>query len=87
MSTHILEPLCAALIFATASLGADPDRAVRLQIDRTHKGDRLPFAEVIRLPELDQLAAHAHELPEGCDALVSPLTRSDLARIAGSCVS
>jgi hypothetical protein len=87
MNTHIVASICAGMVFVTASIGACSDGAVSALIDRAHKGDRLPLVEVIAPRPLDQLAAQAHDLLAGCEALVSPLTRSDLARIAGSCVS
>jgi hypothetical protein len=85
--THIVASICAGMVFVTASIGARSDGAVCALIDRSNKGDRLPLVEVIRPPVVDQLSALARDLPEGCVALVSPLARSDLARIAGSCES
>jgi hypothetical protein len=45
-------------------------------INRASKGDRLPAA-----------AAFQNELPDGCEALASPLARSALSRIAARCLS
>jgi hypothetical protein len=84
MRTHILMSICVGVIFATTSIGAFSDVGPRMEIvDRAHKGDRLPVAlvSVLRAP------VHGLELPEGCDALVSLLARTDLARIAGRCES
>jgi len=45
-------------------------------INRASKGDRLPTA-----------AAFHHDLPDGCEALASPLARSALSHIAARCLS
>ena len=87
MAKHILAIICAGLIAVSASAGARSDATVSAQIDRTHKGDRLPLVAVMPPPALDHVAARIRDLPAGCDALVSPLTRSDLARVAATCVS
>jgi hypothetical protein len=90
MRAHILFlSICGGLILATASIGAHSDVGASIVIDRTHKGDRLPLTEVnvTRPRAMDQRGAGAYDLPDGCDALVSPLTHSQLARIAGRCVS
>jgi hypothetical protein len=52
-------------------------------VNRTQKGDRLPLAQI----DVPRVPVSDASLPEGCDSLVSSLTRSDLARIAGRCVS
>jgi hypothetical protein len=66
--------ICVGVIFATTSIGALSDVGPRMEtVDRTHKGDRLPVAQV--------------SVPRGCDALVSSLVHSGLERIAGRCVS
>jgi hypothetical protein len=64
---------------ATARSGIDA--TVEL-VDRTHKGDRLPVRTTISASR-----PIGSSLPDGCDAAVSPLTRSDLARIAQRCES
>jgi hypothetical protein len=87
MRTHLLASICGGLILTTISIGAHSDVGSSLQIDRAHKGDRLPIATVIHDPKLDRLAMRGHDLPEGCDALVSPLADARLARIAGRCQS
>jgi hypothetical protein len=69
--------ICVGVIFATTSIGALSEETV----DRTHKGDRLPVAQV-SVPRVP-----VYGLPEGCDALVSSLVHSGLERIAGRCVS
>ncbi len=45
-------------------------------INRASKGDRLPTA-----------AAFHHDLPDGCEALASPLARSALSHVAAHCLS
>ena len=52
-------------------------------VNRTRKADRLPLIQinVPRTPSYDS------KLPDGCDSLVSSLTHSHLAHIAGRCVS
>jgi hypothetical protein len=88
MRAHLVL-ICGGLILATVSIDAHSDVRAPMGIDRTLKGDRLPLAEVnvTRPQALDQSGAGAYDLPDGCDALVSPLTHSQLARIAGRCVS
>jgi hypothetical protein len=78
----------AALILAGLAtvIGSEGIASARPEVsivNRIQKGDRLPPAQinVPRAPVSDA------SLPEGCDSLVSSLTRSDLARIAGRCVS
>jgi hypothetical protein len=67
---------------ATARSGAH--QSVEL-VDRTGKGDRLQLVQPrINVP---RAAAARAALPDGCDAAVSSLTRSDLARIAQRCES
>jgi hypothetical protein len=91
MYTHTLTSICGGLIlagFATV-IGfegiatARPEDGSLQIVNRTQKGDRLPLAQ-INIPRAPVSDA---SLPEGCDSLVSSLTRSDLARIAGRCVS
>jgi len=45
-------------------------------INRASKADRLPAA-----------AAFRHDLPDGCEALTSPLARSPLSHVAARCLS
>ncbi len=76
--------ICGGLILATISIGAHSDVGTPMEIvDRAHKGDRLPLAQL----DVRRAPAQDLRLPDGCDALVSPLTRSRFARIAGRCVS
>jgi hypothetical protein len=92
MRTHILMSICGVLILAAVytAIGlegiaiARPDAGISTEIvNRTQKGDRLPLVQrtAPRVPAYDS------RLPDGCDSLVSSLTHSDLARIAGRCVS
>jgi hypothetical protein len=84
MLRFAFKALCGGLFLATVSIGAHSNVGSPTEIvDRAHKGDRLPLVQVdvLRAPTRDL------HLPDGCDALVSPLTRSQVARIAGRCVS
>ena len=47
-------------------------------VNRTHKGDRL------LLPRIEQAD---HELPVGCEFVVSPLVHSPLRHVARDCLS
>jgi hypothetical protein len=77
--TVIFAILCIfdALEASVAGLGQEPLPAIEM-VDRTAKGDRL-----------DSLHAPApnERLIEGCESLVSSLTDSVLARIAGRCMA
>ena len=91
MHTHALTSICGGLILAglATMIGFEGNASARPEdgslriVNRTPKGDRLPPAQ-IKVPRAPVSDA---SLPEGCDSLVSSLTRSDLARIAGRCVS
>jgi hypothetical protein len=68
--------------------------APKEMVNTARKGDRLPLVVVsepnpangrieVNVPGLgDQ-----HSLPDGCEALASPLARSTAAHIAGRCMS
>jgi hypothetical protein len=47
-------------------------------VNRTHKGDRLPSPRIERAD---------HELPVGCESVVSPVVRSPLTHVARDCLS
>jgi hypothetical protein len=90
MRTHTLIAILVGVILTIGSLGARSDGtsssgvAAFERVDRTHKADRLqvrPQVQVVRA------RAHGSELPEGCDALVSPLANRQLARSAAHCES
>jgi hypothetical protein len=84
MRKHTLASICGGFILAMVSIGAHSDVGASLDmVNRTHKGDRLPMAQV----DVPRAQASDLTLPDGCDALVSSLTQSRLARIAGRCVS
>jgi hypothetical protein len=87
MRARTLVLICGGLILATASIGAHSKVGAPMVIDRTQKGDRLPLTQInpTRSRALDQRGAY--DLPDGCDALVSPLTHSQMARVAARCVS
>jgi hypothetical protein len=87
MRAHTLVLICGGLILSTVSIDAHLDVRAPVEIDRTLKGDRMPLAKITRPRALDQRDVVAYDLPDGCDALVSPLTHSQLAHIAGRCVS
>ena len=81
------------LAMVTIVIGFEPSAATtRSDIDfsaqivnRTLKGDRLPLIQPqisVRLAPTPDL-----KLADGCDPLVSSLTHSELALIAGRCVS
>jgi hypothetical protein len=85
-----LTSICSGLILAalTTVVGFDgiatahPDIGFSVDsVNRTRKADRLPMVHVRRAPVYDA------RLPDGCEPLVSALTRSNLARIAGRCLS
>ena len=64
-------------------------------VNRTHKSDRLPLSHAFRSEAAHQphgvsllgIPAAPSKLPYGCEALVSSLTFSPLARTAGRCLS
>ena len=91
MHTHTLTSICGGLILAgiATMIGFEGIASARPQdgslqiVNRTQKGDRLPLAQI----DVPRVPVSDASLPEGCDSFVSSLTRSDLARIAGRCVS
>jgi hypothetical protein len=91
MHTDALASICAGLIFAvlTSAIGSDgiastrPNFGSSVEVNRTQKADRLPMVQIKEPRALH----HDAKLPDGCESMVSPLTRSQLARIAGRCVS
>lgn len=64
-------------------------------VNRALKGDRLPLkpashSEVENQPvewRAPRLPAPVSRLPDGCEAVVSSIANSDLAHVAGRCVS
>jgi hypothetical protein len=75
----------------TARTGLDPAGQI---VNRSLKGDRLPLRPAFRLdagrPPAELKARTATpdaKLPDGCEALVSSIANSDLAHIAGHCIS
>jgi hypothetical protein len=91
MHTHALASICGGLMLAVLTTGigsegiagARPNLGSSVQVNRTQKADRLPIVHIKRPPEI----LYDAKLPDGCESMVSPLTRSQLARIAGRCVS
>lgn len=92
MRTYTLTSICGGFILAAistviglegnATARPDPGSSIEI-VNRTRKGDRPPPVQNI----VPRTADYDSRLPDGCDALVSSLTRSHLARIAGRCVS
>jgi hypothetical protein len=67
---------------ATARSGLDSSMEI---VNRTRKGDRLPLIQPqINMP---RTIASDSKLADGCESLVSPLTHSEFARVAGRCES
>jgi hypothetical protein len=66
---------------ATARLGTPPT----VVVNRALKKDRL--APVKQWLRSDHLRVFDTRLDDGCESLVSPLTHSPLAQIAGRCLS
>jgi hypothetical protein len=60
-------------------------------VNRALKGDRLPLVPTIHWHVENQLlelrAPPDAKLPDGCEAVVSSIANSELAHIAGRCVS
>jgi hypothetical protein len=75
---------------ATASSGAAPSAEI---VNRAQKGNRLPLVPALRQnaisrpPEANLPRTPAPGLADGCEPVVSPLTHSPLAQIAGRCLS
>ena len=77
---------------ATARSSVEPSGQI---VDRMQKGDRLPLLSKSHLNAVSQrLKINAprartldSKLADGCDPIVSFLAHSELARIAGRCVS
>jgi hypothetical protein len=71
-----------------------PGVAPEQTVNHAGKGDRLPLV-LASDPNAANRPVNAsiprtsveHSLPDGCEALASPLTRSAVADIAGRCVS
>jgi hypothetical protein len=77
--------LCGGLFLAMSSIGAHSDitDSSTESVNRVHKRDRLPLAQI----NVTRAPVYQLQLPEGCDALVSSQLQSELARIAGRCMS
>jgi|RhiMethySRZTD1v2_1073278.scaffolds.fasta_scaffold1198992_1 hypothetical protein len=96
MRTHTLRSNYGGVILAAISavIGLDgiatarPDAGSSSMeiVNRTRKGDRLPQVQ-ITVPRVADHHSHDSRLPDGCEPLVSSLTHSHLARVAGRCVS
>jgi hypothetical protein len=89
---HTLTSICSGLILAvlTTVIGFDGIATARPEVgssveivNRTRKADRLPMVQI----NVPRAPAYDARLPDGCESLASALTRSNLARIAGRCVS
>jgi hypothetical protein len=78
----------------TARTRLDPAGQVGQIVNRSVKGDRLPlipafYRDAGRRPvELKaRTSTPEAKLPDGCEALVSSIANSELARVAGRCIS
>ena len=87
-----LTSFCSGLILValTTVIGFDgaasahPDIGSSVEVvNRTRKADQLPIMQVNQ----PRASVYDARLLDGCEPLVSVLTRSNLARIAGRCVS
>lgn len=67
---------------ANARSRLEPSRQI---VDRTQKGDRLP-PQRLKINTTRTLTLDS-KLADGCEPIVSLFARSELARIAGRCVS
>lgn len=100
MRPHRAYLLGAALGLATLALGATAQvlpvaasphasalghALIGPAMDRAGKGDRLPT--VAPQAQGQKAPAAQPRLPEGCEAAVSPMTRSELAQIPVRCLS
>jgi hypothetical protein len=91
MHTHVLASICGGLILTllTSGIGSDgiagtrPNFGSSVEVNRTQKADRLPTVQIKK----PRASLYDLRLPDGCESMISPLTRSQLARIAGRCVS
>jgi hypothetical protein len=91
MLTHVLASICSGLILTvlTTGIGSDgiagtrPHFGSSVEVNRTQKADRLPMVQI----KEPRASLYGAKLPDGCESMVSPLIRSQLARIAGRCVS
>jgi hypothetical protein len=89
MRIHTFTAFCVGVILTIGSMGAQSDGrrleqgAAVESVDRTLKADRLPFVKTGAARE----QSVGLQLPEGCEALVSPLAHRQLARIAAHCES
>ncbi|HEY3696280.1 hypothetical protein [Phenylobacterium sp.] len=82
-----------AMLYCIAGLEVSPATArapkvepVNVNINRVLKGDRLPGAGAATRATPVKMQAPV-TLPAGCEAIVSVITRSPLAQVAGNCVS
>jgi hypothetical protein len=81
-----------ALAYCLAGVEATPATARAPKVDpinvnRVLKGDRLPGATTGSIPPAPVKIQAPVRLPAGCEAIVSVITRSPLAQVAGNCVS
>jgi hypothetical protein len=64
---------------ASTTWSAAPSAIPAMEVvNRTHKGDRLPLPRIERAD---------HELPVGCESVVSSVLRSPLTHVARRCLS
>jgi hypothetical protein len=77
---------------AATRFGIELPAPVGAVVNRTQKGDRLfapaIYEKAVNQPgEIQRVPMKDLKLAYGCEPLVSPLTHSGLARLAGRCVS
>jgi hypothetical protein len=80
----VMVSMAISLESSIATARSGPDAFVEM-VNRTRKGDRLPLVQ--RQLNGPRVTASPSTLPDGCDSVVSSLTRSDLARHAQRCES
>jgi hypothetical protein len=80
----VMVSMAISLESSIATARSGPDASVEM-VNRARKGDRVSLVQ--RQFNGPRAAASASTLPDGCDSVVSSLTRSDLARRAQYCES
>lgn len=87
----MLVPILADLQMSNATTPSE-NTAVVVAVNRTAKKDRMPLVgsvavtQPLRINDLI-VPTSDYTLVDGCESLVSPLSRSSLAQIAGRCLS
>jgi hypothetical protein len=80
--------LVAGLQVPTVAASPSHQDAAPTAVNRALKGDRLPAVAPAAQSEVERQAPRAiPRLPDGCEAAVSAMSRSSLARTPGRCIS